>query len=178
MAFTGGVFVGHQVLVNVGFRVARARLAALAGDGTLIAASRDAYGTAVTGPARPAPPGPGPARPELAQVQVRDLVVGAGSAVLTLRWQAAGPRGALVPVLDADVRLAPMAGQVTALRLDGAYRPPRGAGPDRAALYQAAVQAVQAFLGRIAEAIADPVAAPGAAASRAERGAPRPPALP
>jgi hypothetical protein len=66
------------------------------------------------------------------------------------------------------------------LRLDGAYRPPLGStgdGLDRAVLHRVATATVQDFLGRIAEAIADPAAAvPGHDAARAEPGLPRPPA--
>jgi hypothetical protein len=174
------VFVGHQVVVNVGFGVARARLANLVHDGLLVIASRDAYGEAVTGLALVGPLGSVPALSKLVQVQARDLVVGRGSAVLTLRWQATGPGGALFPVLDADIRLVPAGGRAVMLRLDGAYRPPlgiAGAGLDRAVLHRVATATVQDFLGRIAEAIADPGApAPGKGAAAEAPALPRPPA--
>ena len=85
------MFVGHQVVANIGFSVARARLANLVHDGLLVVASRDAYGAAVTGLSRVGPLGSLPAPSKLVQVQARDPVVGEGSAVLTLRWRAAGP---------------------------------------------------------------------------------------
>jgi len=178
-AFTDGVFVGHQVLVNVGIGVARIRLANLVHDGLLVIASRDAYGGAVTGLARVGPLGSVPWLSKLIQVQARDLVIGEGPAVLTLRWQATGPGGALFPVLDADIRLAPAGDRAVMLRLDGAYRPPlgiAGAGLDRAILRRVATATVQDFLGRIAEVIADPAApAPGAGAAGAAPELPRPP---
>jgi len=178
-AFDDGVFVGHQVLVNVGFGVARVRLANLVHDGLLVIASHDAYDRAVIGLARVGPLGPVPGLSKLVQVQARDLVIGEGSAVLTLRWQASGP-GALFPVLDADIRLAPAADWAVMLRLDGAYRPPlgiAGAALDRAILRRVATATVQDFLGRIAEAIADPAArAPGKEVTDIAPEPPRPPA--
>jgi len=170
------VFVGHQVLLNVGFGVARTRLANLLHDG-LVIASREAYDEAVVGQAWAGPLGPVPG---LVHVQARDVVISEGSAALALRWQAASPGDALFPVLDADVRLVPAGDQATMLRLDGAYRPPpgtMGAGLDRAVLHQVATAAVQVFLGRIAKAIAGPAtAAPGGQAADAEPKLPRPPA--
>jgi hypothetical protein len=179
-AFTDGAFVGHQVLVNVGFGVARARLANLVHDGLLVIASRDAYVGAVTSLARVGPLGSVTGLSKLVQVQARDLVIGEGSAVLTLRWQATGPGGAIFPVLDADIRLVPAGDRAVMLRLDGAYRPPlgaAGAGLDRAVLHRVATATVQDFLGRIAEAIADPAApAPGQGAAGAAPELPGPPA--
>jgi hypothetical protein len=174
------VFVGHQVLLHVGFDVARARLANLVHDGLLTIASRDAYGQAVTGLAQVGPLGSVPGLSKQVHVQARDLVFGEGSALLTLRWQATRPGGALFPVLDADIRLT-SAGELTAvLRLDGAYRPPlgiAGTGLDRAVLHRIATATVQDFLGQIAAALTDSAAdAPGPEAPPADPGPPRPPA--
>ena len=174
------MFVGHQVLLNVGFGVARTRLANLVHDGLLVIASRAAYGETVTGLARTGAPGPVPGPSELVEVQTRDLVIGEGSAVLTLRWLAAGPGGALFPVLDADISLVPAGNQAAVLRLDGAYRPPPGitdAGPDRAVLQRVATATVQGFLDQIAGAITEPAAAgPDSKAAPAEPEPLRPPA--
>lgn len=177
---TGGMFVGHQVLLHLGFDVARARLADLVHDGLLTIASRDAYDGAVTGLAQVGPLGSVPVLSKQVHVQARELVFGEGSALLTLRWQATRPGGALFPVLDADIRLTPAGDQTAVLRLDGAYRPPlgiAGAGLDRAVLHRIAAATVQDFLGRIAAALTDPAAAaPGTDAPPAEPGPPRPPA--
>ena len=174
------MFVGYQVLLNVGFGVARARLTNLVHDGLLVIASRDAYGETLSGLARVGPLGSVPGLSKLVQVQARDLVIGEGSAVLALRWQATGPGGAVFPVLDADIRLAPSGPHTAVLRLAGAYRPPlgmAGAGLDRAVLHRLATATVQDFLGRIAEAIADPAAAaPGKEAPPTEPELSRPPA--
>ena len=174
------MFVGHQVLLNVGFGVARARLANLVHDGLLVIASRDAYGEAAPGLAQAGPLGSALGLSELAQVQARDPGIDEGSAVLPLRWQATGPGGALFPVLDADIRLTAAGDQATVLRLDGAYRPPpgsTGAGLARAVLHRVATVTIQDFLGRIAQAIVGPAAAaPGNGAGGAELKLPRPPA--
>jgi hypothetical protein len=172
------VFVGHQVLLNVRFDAARARLANLVHDDQLETASRDSYGKAVTGLARVSPPGPVAELSELVRVQVRDLVTGQGSAAVTLRWQATGS-GVPVPVLDADITLTPAGDQATVLRLDATYRPPpgiAGAGLDRTYLRRMATATVQDFLSRIAAAIADPAAAPRSKAAPGEPEVSRPPA--
>jgi len=173
------MFVGHQVLLNVGLGVARTRLANLLRGSQLLIVSREAYGKALTGLARVGPLGSVPGRSELVQVHARELVSGEGSAVVALRWQITGPDGAPFSVLDADIRLTAAGDQAAVLRLDGAYRLPpgiTGAGPDRAILNLMATTTVQDFLGQIAEAIVDPAAAvPGKGAGSAEPQLPRPP---
>jgi len=173
------MFVGHQVLVNVGFSTARARLANLVLGDLLESASQEAYGQGISRPARAGRPGSAPGPSELVDVQVRDLGISAESAALALRWQVAGLDGAAFPALDADIRLASSGDQATVLKLDGAFRPPpgiAGAGPGRAVVHQVAMATIEAFLGRIAEAIADPaVAALRKEATRAEPGGSRPP---
>jgi hypothetical protein len=157
-AFTGGVFVGHQVLLNVGFGVARARLTNLLHSHLLLMASEDVYGAAVARLAQVGPPGP--AEPsKLVRVQTQAVVTGAKSATLALRWQANAPAGGLFPALDADIRLAPAGDQTTLLTLDGAYRLPpgaAGAGLDQAVVQQAATVAVHDLLDRMAAAITGP----------------------
>jgi hypothetical protein len=161
-AFTGGVFVDHQLLLNVGFGVARARLANLVHSHLLVSASHDVYGAAVTRLAQASPPGPAELS-RLVRVQARDVVTGAKSATLALRWLASAPAGGLFPALDADIRLAPVGDQTTLLTLDGAYRPPpgvTGAGLDQAVMQQAAATAVHDLLDRMGAAIAGPGTAP------------------
>lgn len=156
------MFVGHQVLLNVGFGVARARLANLAHSRLLVSASQDVYGAAVTRLAQASAPGPTELS-RLVRVQARDMVTGAKSATLALRWQASTPAGGLFPALDADIRLAPAGDQTTLLTLDGAYRPPpgvAGAGLDQAVVQQAATAAVRDLLDRMAAAIAGPGTVP------------------
>lgn len=179
MAFTDGVFVGHQVLLNVGFGVAQARLANLAHDRLLVSASQDVYGAAITRLAELSPPGPGGVS-KLVRVQARDVVTGAGSAKLTLRWQASAADGTVFPALDADIRLAPASDKTAVLTLDGAYRPPPGAACarlDPVVVHAAATAAIRDFLDRMAAAIASPdTARPGQQAAPAEPERSGPPA--
>jgi hypothetical protein len=164
------VFVGHQVLLNVGFGVAQARLTELVHDRLLVTASQDVYGAAINRFAQLSPAGPGGAS-QLVQVQARDVVTERGSATLTLRWQASAADGELFPALDADIRLAPAGDQAAVLTLDGAYRPPPGvswAELDQVIVQRTATVAVHDFLDRMAAAIASPdTARPGSAAAPA-----------
>lgn len=177
-AFTGGMFVGHQVLLNVGFGVARVRLANLAHSHLLMSASQDVYDAAIARLAQASPPGPAELS-RLARVQARNVVTGARSATLALRWQASAPAGGLFPALDADIRLAPAGDQTTVLTLDGAYRPPpgtAGSGLDQAVVQQAATTAMHDLLDRMAVAIAGPGTAPPGRVAGTEPELCRPPA--
>jgi hypothetical protein len=143
------MFVGDEVLLDLSFPVARARLGDLTRDGLLTSASNDAYGAEVTGLMRVGPPG----FSRLVRVQFRDLPERANAAGLALRWEVTGPGGALYPVLDADVELIRAGSQTTWLTLAGAYRPPLGAlgeALDRAILHRVAGATIHRFLGRIA----------------------------
>jgi hypothetical protein len=168
---TGAVFVNAETVVNVAFDVARVRLAGLAG-GWLADASGDAYAEGSRGLARVGPAGSVPGLSRLVEVRFRDLVVHEKSAVMALRWEAAGLGGALFPVLDADLRLAPYeqppheepAHQepATTVAVVGVYRPPLGAlgtALDRAGLRLVALATVREFVNRVGEAVADPAEA-------------------
>ena len=166
MRLTGAVFVSAETVVNVAFDVARDRLAGLAG-GWLAGASVDAYAEGGRGLARVGPAGSVPGLSRLVEVRFRDLVAHEGSAVMTLRWEAAGAGGALFPVLDADLRLAPREESphgepATTVAVVGVYRPPLGAlgaALDRAGLRLVAVATVREFVNRVGEAVADPAEA-------------------
>ena len=101
------MFISDEVLLDVSFAAAQARLANLARGGSLLSASQAAYGDGITGLARVGPLGGGPGMSRLVQVHFRDLVTREGSAVLALRWEAAGPCGGMFPALDADITLTP-----------------------------------------------------------------------
>jgi hypothetical protein len=145
------MFVGDEVLLDVSFDEARARLTALARGGSLRRASEDAYRRGIAGlPGAAAQRSPG-----LAQVSVREVAGSDDAAGLAVRWEAAGADGGLFPVLDADLKLSPMAAQVTVLALAGAYRPlpaPGGA-PPRDAVRRAGAATARNFLGRVAAGI-------------------------
>jgi hypothetical protein len=66
-------------------------------------------------------------------------------------------RHALLPALDADIRLAPVGDQVTVLTMAGSYRPPLGIlgqAADRAIRTRIAGATIHNFLGQVAEQIA------------------------
>ena len=156
------MFVGDEVSVEASFAAASRRLAALIDGNALVRASHGAWGE---GLARVGPAGPVPGLSKLVHIQFRELAHRGGVAVLTLRWQAAGPAGGLFPVLDADLTLVPHGENATLLGLAGVYGPPRrprsGAGPCLAAPGRGRDRPLA--LNRIAEAIAD--AAPDPAGS-------------
>jgi len=155
------MFVGSEVFLDVSFDVACTRLARLAHGGWLASASGAAYhewgaDLAGAGPAESVP-----LMSRLVEVRFRDLVQHGDSAVLALRWEAAGPGGGLFPVLDADITLAPAVDSTTTLKLAGSYRPPLGAVLDRVALHRAATATVRDFAERAGAAVVNPASAVG-----------------
>jgi hypothetical protein len=160
------VFVGDETRLDVGYPIARERLMRLAEGATLLSTSEDAYDHATAGLAKVGLPG----LSKLVRVQVRELTMTEGSAGLAIRWEATGPGGALFPVLDADITLAPAADAADAadagdagdraslLAMAGVYRPPLGAlgqALDRAILHRVAVATIRGFLAGLAARIAD-----------------------
>lgn len=161
------MFVGDETLLEVGFAAARDRLAHLAADGALLRTSEDAYGRETAGLTRVGTAG----LSKLVRMQVRELTWTDASAAMAIRWEATGPGGALFPVLDADIRLAPAGKQVTVLTMTGSYRPPLGAlgeAVDRAVLHRVATATIRGFLARVAEQI---TGQPGTAEAAGRNGA-------
>lgn len=145
-----GMFVADEVRVPVSAAAAAARLAALARAGSLDGVSQAAWHDGITRV------GPMPGLSKLVRIRFREPVRRGAVTVLTLRWEAAGPVGALFPVLDADITLVPDGGRATLLGLDGVYRPPGGslgAALDQALLHRVAAATIRALLARIAGAI-------------------------
>jgi hypothetical protein len=143
------MFVGDEVMLDISFPSARARLDSLTRGGLLISASDGAYHEEITGLMRVGPAG----FSRLVRVQFRDLPERANTAGLALRWEVTGPGGALYPVLDADLELIQAGPQSTWLTIAGAYRPPLGAlgeALDRAILHRVASATIRGFLSRIA----------------------------
>jgi len=155
------MFVGDEVMLDVSFAVAQARLTDLARNELLRSASEDAYGAGITGLARVGALG----IYKVVRVQVRELAQKDGQAGLAIRWEASGPGSGLFPVLDADIRLVPAEDQTTLLVLAGVYRPPLGqvgGALDRAALHRVAAATIRNFLGRLATSITVPAGSPEA----------------
>jgi hypothetical protein len=149
------MFVGDEVVLDVSFAVARARLADLMRNELLRSASEDAYGAGITGLARVGALGLG----KVVRVQVRELAQTGGRTGIAIRWEATGPGGGLFPALDADIVLVPATDQTTLLSLAGVYRPPLGplgVALDRAVLHGVAAATIRNFLGRLAAGITSP----------------------
>ena len=159
-----------ETVAEVGFDAAQARLTGLARGGWLAGASREAFGELGRGLARV---GPAPVVSRLVEVQFGTMVTRTGSALLPLRWQAAGAGGGLFPALDADITVSPYGESRTLIALAGVYRAPLGtvgAVLDRVVMRRVAVATVRRFVLRVEEAIADPAAAAAPVAGILERG--------
>jgi hypothetical protein len=142
------MFVGDEVLLDVSFTVARARLANLTRGGWLLGASEDCYGLGVAD----LPGAAAPALSRLVRVRARELTQRDNSAGLAVRWEVTGPDGELSPVLDADITLLPAGSHATWLTLAGAYRPldASGAAIARADVHRIAAATIRSFLSRLA----------------------------
>ena len=150
------MFVAAEVLLDLGFRAAEARLANVARGGLLTRVSEGAYGDGLTGLVRVGPLGAAAGMSKLVEVHFLEVVTRGESAVLALRWEATGPGGTLFPALDADMSLTPAGQHSTRLSLAGSYRPPLGAvgaGLDRALLHKVADRTMQSLVTRIADAL-------------------------
>jgi hypothetical protein len=116
------MFVAGEVLLDLSFPAAEARLANLARGGSLTRVSEAAYGDGLTGLVWVGPVGAVPGVSKLVEAHFRDVVTRGESAVLALRWRATGPGGRLFPALDADMSLTPAGEHSTRLSLAGVYR--------------------------------------------------------
>src|SRR5262249_59413943 len=128
------MFVGHEITLGVSYADARAGLLRLTHGGWLSDASEDVYAEGLAGLVRVGPFGDMLGTSKLVRVLLLEPVERDGSLTLSLRWEATGVMGRLFPVLDANITLAPAAGNTSRLSLAGAYRPPLaavGAGLDR-----------------------------------------------
>ena len=79
-----------------------------------------------------------------------------GVLVVPVRWVATGATGAMFPQLDGNLELASAGEDRSALRLNGAYRPPLaavGGGLDRLLLHRVADATIRRFLQDVAAGI-------------------------
>jgi hypothetical protein len=150
------VFLSDHILLDVDFAAARYKLECLAGDGVLLSAAEYAYGVGITGLVETVGPAAGMSR--LAGARAEDITETPDGARLWLRWEAIGPDGAVYPVLDAGLTLAP-AGETTAsLALAGVYRLPgqAEAEPGPAIVRCFAAVTIRSFIARLACALMHP----------------------
>lgn len=166
------MFVSQRAALPVNFTTAQARLANAIAAGTLLTAARQAYDEHGMALVRVGPLGSLRGGSRLVRVYFRDLASRDETAVLALRWEAAGPGGGLFPALDADITLAPDGEDATTLTLDGAYRPPLGpvgAGLNRAVLHHVATATIRQFLALLGDCIIAPASAPAPVAEPSAR---------
>ncbi len=152
------MFVGHEVVLDISFALARARFAQFIGGGWLADASDRAYADGLSGLIRVGPFGAVFGASKLVRVQTLEPVPRADSVVLPLRWEATGVAGRLFPVFDADLILTPADAGKTRLTLRGAYRPPlagAGSGLDRLVLHRVAMATVRSLLPQVADMLED-----------------------
>ena len=168
------MFVAAEMGLDLSFPAAAARLANLARGGSLTRVSEEAYGDGLTGLVWVGPVSAVPGVSKLVQVHVRDVVTRGESAVLALRWQAAGPGGRLFPALDADMSLTPAGERSARLSLAGVYRLPLaalGAGLDRAVFHKVADATVRSLLARVADVLGLPPESAGTVQGTGRTGA-------
>jgi hypothetical protein len=151
------MFVSQEIILELPFTAARARLASLAHERWFDAASGQAYSEGHVATIRVGPFGQVLGASKLVRVRFVEPVAHDHVAVVPLRWEATGPAGRLFPVLDADVTLMP-AGKQTRLVLAGSYRPPLdgiGATLDKIALHHLATATISSLLRQTAHALTD-----------------------
>lgn len=162
------MFASHQVVLDMTFTRARARLAGLGNGGGLHGPSERAYAQGLDGLVRVGPFGAVLGASKLVRVQVLEPVPRDGAVVLPLRWEATGAAGGLFPVLDADLTLTADGAERCRLVLTGAYRPPLGtvgAILDRALLNRAAAATIRSLVSEVADSIVAGERAAGLAAA-------------
>jgi hypothetical protein len=153
------MFVTQELMLDVSFQAAQARLANLARGGELSGSSETAYEDGLASSLRVGPFGDVPGASKLVRVSLLDPVYRGEAMRLGLRWEATGVTGGLFPVLDADISLTPAGEETTRLALAGVYRPPLGrfgAGLDRVILNQVATATIRVLLRSVADALASP----------------------
>jgi hypothetical protein len=158
------VFLRQEVILPLSFPVARDRLLGLAYDGSLSAASGDAFARGATETCRVGPLGEIPGFSKLVRVRFADPSPHDDRMIVPLRWEATGPTGRLFPVLDADFTLLPADcpepahwderyGSRSRLILAGSYRPPLdglGVMADKMVMHRLATATLGSLLHKIA----------------------------
>jgi hypothetical protein len=147
------MFARQEVVLDLDFPTARARLAVLRRGDWLDRVSQNAYAEGLSGQVRVGPLGPVPGMSKLVEVHLLDPVPQDDVVVLPLRWEATGRMGRLFPVLDANLTLSEASDGRAELRFAGVYRPPLaalGGELDQIVLHRVAAATVRSLLARIA----------------------------
>jgi hypothetical protein len=146
------MFARQEVVLDLDFPTARARLAALMCGDWLDGASQDAYAEGTSGQLRVGPFGRVPAMSKLVEVRLLEPVPHDDIVIVPLRWEATGRMGRLFPVLDANLTLTEADGGLALLGLAGVYRPPLdGVGEelDQLVLHRVAAATIRSLLNRL-----------------------------
>jgi hypothetical protein len=169
------MFARQEVVLDLEFPTARARLAVLMRGNWLDSMSQDAYAEGTSGHLRVGPFGRVPGMSKLVEVHLLEPVPHDDIVIVPLRWEATGRMGGLFPLLDANLTLTEAEGGRAVLGLAGVYRPPLdGVGEelDQIALHRVAAATVRSLLTRISGVLADKPSETG------EQAAPEPDAKP
>ena len=153
------MLITRELIVDIGFAAAGARLVRIMKGGGLDGASRDAYQGALTRLTRVGPFGDIPGISKLVQVRFLGPAQQDATRTIWLRWEATGPASGLFPALDADLRLAAEGRDKSRVTLKGYYRPPLGrlgAGLDRLFMHRVASATLSALLHSVADALTEP----------------------
>jgi hypothetical protein len=155
---TCGMFARQEVVLDLDFQIARARLAGLMRGDWLDSVSQDAYAEGTSGQLRVGPFGRVPGMSKLVEVRLLEPLPHDDIVIVPMRWEATGRMGRLFPVLDANLTLTGTEGGRTVLGLAGVYRPPLdGVGEelDQLVLHRVATATVRSLLTRISGVLAD-----------------------
>jgi hypothetical protein len=151
------MFVGDEMLLDLGFSAARAQLAGVIDNGSLARASVHAYSDATAPLALADSAGSALAASWLTETRFRVWAAGDCLVWLMIRWEAAGPWHGPFPAFDAEISLSPAGSSATLLQLAGEYQAvagEAGRGLSEATRIRAAVDTAQDFLRRVASALA------------------------
>jgi hypothetical protein len=157
-----GVFIAHELVVDLASSAAQARLVNLVRGGALRGPSQAAYEWGLEGMIRVGPFGEVRGVSKLVQVRFLDPVYRGEVMTVGLRWEATGPAGSLFPVLDADIAVAPAGENTARVALAGSYRVPigrLGASLDKAVLHHVAIVTIRTLLAGVADALTSPAPA-------------------
>ena len=146
------MFARQEVVLDLDFPSARARLAALIRGDWLDSVSQNAYAEGTSGQLRVGPFGRVPAMSKLVEVRLLEPVPHDDIVIVPLRWEATGRMGRLFPVLDANLTLTEADGGLALLGLAGVYRPPldgMGEELDQLVLHRVATATVRSLLNRL-----------------------------